>query len=78
MQSSQMGGSTEDNNQYSDEQLQALANKSKNEDFQKKVIEWTKSNYQRCRTIRQQIERQWYINLAFYIGRQNVAVIPIS
>lgn len=73
-----MGGITEDNNKYSDEQLQALANKSKNEDFQNRVIEWTKSAHQRCRTIRQQIERQWYINLAFYIGKQNVAVIPIS
>lgn len=78
MQSSQMGGVTEDNTSYTDEQLQGLAHKSKNEDFQKRIIEWTKSNYQRCRTIRQQIERQWYINLAFYIGKQNVAVIPIS
>jgi hypothetical protein len=71
-------GATEDNTKYSDEQLQNLANKSKNEDFKNRVIEWTKSAHQRCRTVRQQIERQWYINLAFYIGKQNVAVIPIS
>lgn len=76
--SSQMGGVTEDNGKYSPEQLDKTANKSKQDDFDKKVIEWTKSAYQRCRTVRQQIERQWYINMAFYIGKQNVAVIPIS
>lgn len=66
------------NESYSDEQLQQLAKNSKQEDFNNKVIEWTKSAHMRCRTMRQQIERQWYINLAFYIGKQNVAVIPIS
>lgn len=76
--SSTMGGTTEDNNRYSDEQLQRLAKNSQQKDFENKVISWTKSAHQRCRTIRQQMERQWYINLAFYIGKQNVAVIPIS
>jgi hypothetical protein len=45
-------GATEDNTKYSDEQLQNLANKSKNEDFKNRVIEWTKSAHQRCRTVR--------------------------
>jgi hypothetical protein len=76
--SSSVVGATEDNNKYSDEQLQKLAKNSKQQDFENRVIEWTKSAHMRCRTIRQQIERQWYINLAFYIGKQNVAVIPIS
>jgi hypothetical protein len=76
--SSSVVGATEDNNKYSDEQLQKLAKNSKQQDFENKVIEWTKSAHLRCRTARQQIERQWYINLAFYIGKQNVAVIPIS
>jgi len=71
-------GATEDNGQYSDEQLQNLAKSSKDKDFENRVIEWTKSNHQKCRTVRQQIERQWYINLAFYTWKQNVAVIPIS
>ncbi|MFE1914977.1 portal protein [Streptomyces anandii] len=71
-------GATEDSKNYSDQQLKSLSNKSKQADFEKKIVEWTKSAYQRCRTVRQQIERQWYINLAFYIGKQNVAVIPIS
>lgn len=73
-----MGGTTEDNTKYSDEQLQNLAKNSKQKDLEAKVLTWTKSAYQRCRTIRQQIERQWYINMAFYIGKQNVAAIPIS
>jgi hypothetical protein len=63
---------------FSPEQLDQLANKSKQEDFNNKVIEWTKSAHQRCKSIRQQIERQWYLNLAFYIGKQNVSVIPVS
>ena len=76
--SSMVVGSSDDNNKYSDEQLQKLAKNSKQKDFENRVIEWTKSAHMRCRTVRQQIERQWYINLAFYIGKQNVAVIPIS
>lgn len=62
----------------SDEQLQSLASKSKDEDFKNRVIAWTKSAHLRCRTMRQQIERQWYINMAFYTGKQNVAVIPVN
>lgn len=73
-----MSGTVEDNGKYSDEQLQQLAKNSQRKDLENRIIEWTKSAHQRCRTVRQQIERQWYINLAFYIGRQNVAVIPIS
>lgn len=73
-----VAGSTEDNNRYSDEQLQKLAKNSKQKDFNNRVIEWTKSAHARCRTTRQQMERQWYINLAFYIGKQNVAVVPVS
>ncbi len=69
---------TEPSPNYSDEQLQNLAKNSKQKDFENRVIEWTKSAHTRCRTTRQQIERQWYLNLAFYIGKQNVAVIPMS
>lgn len=64
--------------EYSKEQLDALANASKNADFENRVVEWTKSSLNKCRSARQRIERQWYINLAFYIGRQNVATISPS
>lgn len=62
----------------SDEKLQDLAAQSQKEEFKNRVVAWTKSAHLRCRTIRQQIERQWYINMAFYTGKQNVAVIPVS
>lgn len=67
--------STTEPTEYSNEQLDDLANKSKQKDFNNKVISWTKTAHTRCKTLRQQLERQWYINMAFYIGRQNVAVV---
>lgn len=63
---------------YSQEQLSQLASRSKDKDFENKVIAWTKSAHLRCRTIRQQLERQWYINLAFYAGKQNVQLVPVA
>lgn len=71
-----MPGTVDQTGSTADDQQQKA--KLGDKDFQNKVISWTKSAHLRCRTIRQQIERQWYINMAFYIGKQNVAVIPIS
>lgn len=71
-------GTMDTGNSYSDEQLQELAKRSDNKARDEQIISWTKHAYFRCRTIRQQIERQWYVNLAFYTGRQNVAAIPMS
>lgn len=59
-------------------QLEALSKRSKDIDFANSVISWTKSAHVRCRAMRQQIERQWYINMAYYIGRQNVMTIPVN
>ena len=63
---------------YSQEQIAKLATRSKDKDFENRVIQWTKSAHLRCRTIRQQLERQWYLNLAFYAGKQNVQLVPVS
>lgn len=71
-------GRTENTGTHSDEQLQNLANNSKKKEFEAKVIDWTKNAHIRCRTVRQQLERQWYINLAFYIGKQNVTTLPLN
>jgi hypothetical protein len=71
-------GTTDLGNSYSDEQLQELAKRSDNKDRDAKILAWTKNAYFRCRTTRQQIERQWYVNLAFYAGRQNVSAVPMS
>lgn len=65
-------------NPYSEDQISQLASRSKNKDFENQVISWTKSAHLRCRTLRQQLERQWYINLAFYAGKQNVQILPVS
>lgn len=63
---------------YSQEQIGELAKRSKNKDFENQVIAWVKSAHLRCRSVRQQLERQWYINLAFYAGKQNVQLMPTS
>ena len=67
-----------DVNNYSTDQIEKLATRSKDKDFENRVISWTNSAHLRCRTIRQQLERQWYINLAFYAGKQNVQLVPVS
>jgi hypothetical protein len=63
---------------YSTEQLSQLATASKQKDFENQVISWTKSAHLRCRSVRQQLERQWYLNLAFYQGKQNVQLVSAS
>jgi hypothetical protein len=69
-------GTTVDSGAYSPEQLDALAKNSANKEKEARVLAWTKSAYSKCKNSRQQIERQWYINLAFYAGRQNVSLVP--
>lgn len=39
-----------------------------------KIIDWTKKQYQVIRNARTATERQWYLNLAFYFGKQNVTI----
>lgn len=71
-------GTTVDSGAYSPEQLDALAKNSGNKELEARVVAWTKSAYSKCKTTRQQIERQWYINLAFYAGRQNIATVAAA
>lgn len=42
---------------------------------EKKLLAWCMEQHRRCKNDRLSVERQWYINLAFYFGRQNVRVI---
>lgn len=63
---------------FSQEQVAKLATRSKDKDFEQRVISWTKSAHLRCQSVRQQIERQWYLNLAFYAGKQNVQLVSAS
>jgi hypothetical protein len=69
---------TTESSNFSPEQLEATANKSRDDEFENRVVSWAKAEYVKCRTRRQVYERQWYINLSFYTGRQNVRVIPVS
>lgn len=39
------------------------------------IVSWAKSQYRMIRNARVSTERQWYLNLAFYAGLQNVHVL---
>lgn len=41
---------------------------------EKALIDFVKKSYQNAKTDRWRDERQWYINLAFYFGKQNIYV----
>lgn len=40
--------------------------------MQKNVVSWAKNQFERCKQARSATEKQWYLNLAFYFGKQNV------
>lgn len=39
------------------------------------IVTWTRQNYRAIRNARTVIERQWYLNMAFYYGKQNVVAV---
>lgn len=41
-------------------------------DDEAQLVAWANDQYKRIKQARSGIERQWYLNLAFYFGRQNV------
>jgi hypothetical protein len=64
--------------QFTPDQLKKLMSSKKDADLEAKVIAWVKSEYTKSRTARGYLERQWYINMAFYCSRQNVSIMPYS
>jgi len=42
------------------------------------LVRWANEQYKKCKDARGLIERQWYLNLAFYFGRQNVQVVSTT
>lgn len=42
------------------------------------IVAWVKSQYTKIKNDRTKIERQWYTNLAFYYGKQNVQPIDVA
>lgn len=45
---------------------------------EKVLLAWVSDIYAQAKKERQQIERQWYLNLAFYFGRQNVSFLQAA
>lgn len=43
--------------------------------FTEDAIQWVKDQYITIRNARTTTERQWYLNLAFFLGKQNVALV---
>src|SRR5215208_2289377 len=39
------------------------------------IVRWTQEKFQAIRNARVTTERQWYYNLAFFFGKQNVALL---
>ncbi len=59
---------------------QGLANfisykRGKEED---RLVTWAMENYRRIKNDRNALERQWYTNMAFYFGKQNIQVLPTT
>jgi hypothetical protein len=42
------------------------------------TLSWIMRQYRRCKSQRVYVERQWYVNLAFYFGKQNIKVIAAN
>lgn len=38
---------------------------------------WAESEFQKCKSSREPFERQWYINLAFYLGKQYLSPVQV-
>lgn len=45
------------------------------QDLHNKIVDFTRKQYRIIRNARVATERQWYLNLAFYSGKQNVALL---
>lgn len=50
--------------------LDSLGKKDKQE-----LVDWANTQYKAIKSARSSIERQWYINLSFYFGKQNIALL---
>lgn len=45
---------------------------------QKEILSWAEGEFRKCKTAREPFERQWYLNIAFYFGRQYVQWTPTT
>ena len=59
------------------EKLDLASSRAAREQHQK-LVDWTKQQFQAIKNARAMTERQWYLNLAMYFGKQNVAILKPS
>ena len=58
-----------------DPTLQENINSLKDEELKDRLVDWTKSNYNKMKTAMDSMRSQWYLNHAFYRGRQYTDVV---
>lgn len=61
-----------------DSDLQPNALDSLSMDKRNEIVAWVRNEYRKCKNTRHKVERQWYVNLAFYLGKQNVATVTTA
>lgn len=47
-------------------------------DQKTKILTYVKQEFAKCKNSRSAVERQWYMNMAFYYGRQNVVLLTTA
>lgn len=52
--------------------ISRLKNEREEKERQKRIVSWVNEQFTKAKEARWKSERQWYLNLAFYFGQQNV------
>lgn len=47
-------------------------------DEKEELVNWANSRYKEIKNARSAVEKQWYMNLAFYFGKQNIAMLTTT
>lgn len=54
-------------------ELTSLAQSREEKERQQRIVSWVNQQFVQAKNARWKSEKQWYLNLAFYFGQQNVA-----
>lgn len=52
--------------------LNSLSSEREEKERQKRIVSWVNEQFTKSKEARWKTERQWYLNMAFYFGQQNV------
>lgn len=58
--------------------IQAILEAKAKQEKEQKLISWVNTQYDMLRNQRMMFERQWFINMAFTAGRQNIAPVTVA